>query len=294
MTVIRYPSRVTRHGSRVTHSKMEMGKVDQRIQRPDNSVPTMQASWFKLRVGLWGWPLLLIILWVIVLLSMPFVERAWGEKAFIRSVTLSVLLQSAIVLLMLSRAVGISGTAIVAGKIIILTWAIEAIGVAKGVPFGAYSYTDRLQPQIAGVPVIIPLAWLMMLPPSWAVARSMGAGRSGIRFVILSALAFTAWDLFLDPQMVQWGLWSWERPGTYFGIPLVNFAGWILAAALITSLVRPVILPQRPLLLIYSLTWLTETAGLIIFWNLRGPALSGFVGMGFFVALAYYFVNRNP
>lgn len=243
--------------------------------------------------GVWGWPLLLVILWIIVLLYMPFIERAWGEKAFVHSISLSVLLQSAIVLLMLARAVGIFEAAIIAGKVVILTWTIEAIGIVKGIPFGAYSYTDKLQPQVAGVPVIIPLAWLMMLPPSWSAARIMGAGQSGVRFAVLSALAFAAWDLFLDPQMVQWNLWTWEQPGRYFGIPFVNFAGWILAAAVITWLVRPRVLPQRPLMLIYSLTWLMETAGLMIFWNLRGPALSGFFGMGFFAVLAYYSAARK-
>jgi hypothetical protein len=51
---------------------------------------------------------------------------------------------------------------------------------------------------------LVPLAWLMMLPPAWAVARLV-AGGPGIAFILTAALAFTAWDLFLDPQMVAWG-----------------------------------------------------------------------------------------
>ena len=43
-------------------------------------------------------------------------------------------------------------------------WTAEAIGSKTGFPFGAYHYTDRLQPQLLGVPLLIPLAWLMMLP----------------------------------------------------------------------------------------------------------------------------------
>ena len=36
----------------------------------------------------------------------------------------------------------------------------------------------------------------------------------------LGAAALTAWDLFLDPQMVGEGYWRWAAPGAYRGIPL--------------------------------------------------------------------------
>ena len=231
---------------------------------------------------IWGWPLLLISAWLIVLLYMPFIEETWGKSAFRYSVILSVLIQSGIVLFLMVRAAGIYRSALMAVKTILLTWAIEAIGAATGFPFGSYSYTHRLQPQLLGVPLLIPLAWLMMLPTSWAVARRLSRSKGKLIFIILSALAFTAWDLFLDPQMVKWELWTWSGSGGYFGIPWTNFAGWILAGSLITVVVNPVSLPEHPLVLIYWLTWLMETAGLILFWNLKGPALFGFIGMGVF------------
>ena len=106
-------------------------------------------------------------------------------------------------------------------------------------------------------------------------------------FVAVSALAFTAWDLFLDPQMVHWGLWVWDAPGAYFGIPLINFAGWLLVAALITVFARPPALPAKPLLVIYTLTWLIESVGQVVFWRLYGPAPWGFIAMGVFVWLAW-------
>ena len=230
----------------------------------------------------WGWPLLLISAWLIILLYMPFVEGAWGKSAFRYSVILSVLIQSGIVLFLIIRAAGIYRSTFMAAKVLLLTWAIEAIGAATGFPFGSYSYTDHLQPQLLGVPLLIPFAWLMMLPPSWAVAQRLSRSKGRLLFSALSALAFTVWDLFLDPQMVKWDLWLWSGSGGYFGIPWTNFAGWFLSSLLITAVVRPVSLPERPLVLIYSLTCLMETAGLILFWNLKGPALFGFVGMGIF------------
>jgi uncharacterized membrane protein len=248
---------------------------------------------FPVMERLWGWPALLIALWMLLLLYMPFVEQTWGKGAFHTSISLSVLIQSVIILFLMARAVGIQSMAIMAGKVVLLTWAFEAIGAATDFPFGSYRYTDLLQPQFIGVPLLIPLAWLMMLPPSWAVAQSLNGSCSGIRFVVLSALAFTAWNLFLDPQMVKWNLWIWKSNGFYFGIPLINFVGWFLASALITALVRPNIIPERPLLLVYFLTWIMETAGLIIFWDLHGPALCGFAAMGIFVFPAYHLILKK-
>jgi lycopene beta-cyclase len=157
-----------------------------------------------------------------------------------------------------------------------------------------------LQPQIFGVPLLIPLAWLMMMPPAWAVAQCIVYGTddaatrpySRALFILMTALAFTAWDLFLDPQMVNWGFWVWHDPGVfnYFGIPFVNFMGWLLAAILMTTAVNPPRLPRAhlPLLLaIYGITIFLQTIGVGVFWAMPAAALCGFLAMSacFFPAL---------
>ncbi|MCX6032161.1 MAG: hypothetical protein NT169_23060 [Chloroflexi bacterium] len=58
-------------------------------------------------------------------------------------------------------------------------------------------------------------------------------------------------------------------------------------SGLITALARPPMLPARPMIVIYTLTWLIETVGLVLFWGLYGPALAGFIGMGVFVVVAW-------
>ena len=108
-----------------------------------------------------------------------------------------------------------------------------------------------------------------------------------MKFCLLSSLAFTAWDLFLDPQMVGWGFWAWETPGLYFGIPLSNYLGWIIVSAMITLVANPKDLPVGPLALVYVLTWLLQTIGQGIFWSQPGPAIVGFFGSGLFVFLAW-------
>ena len=52
----------------------------------------------------------------------------------------------------------------------------EAVGLATGVPYGEYEYSDDLGPTLFGVPFLVPLAWLMMAWPSWLRAARLTRG----------------------------------------------------------------------------------------------------------------------
>jgi lycopene beta-cyclase len=268
-----------------------------------------------------------LILWVLTMLSLPLLGWILGEGYLLRGMSVGVLMQSAAVLVILYNAWGLARTLKTFAIVTVLSYLAELLGSSTGVPFGKYHYTDILQPQIAGVPLLIPLAWMMMLPPAWAIAeiilsktinhkgqqghevpqrKTLGfpswdflsarpafSGEGVVKKILLSALAFTAWDLFLDPQMVGWDFWRWEVPGQYFGIPLSNYLGWIIVSALITLAANPKDLPVGPLALVYVLTWLLQTLGQGIFWSQPGPAVVGFIGSGIFVFLAWKNSNRR-
>jgi uncharacterized membrane protein len=130
-----------------------------------------------------------------------------------------------------NRLWGPRRTAGALGAIAVGTGLVERIGTATGVPFGGYAYTGRLRPHIGGVPVIVPLAWFAMAVPAREAAHAALADHSTpARRIIGGAAALTAWDLFLDPQMVGEGYWGWQRRGRYRGIPASNFLGWFLTA----------------------------------------------------------------
>ncbi len=249
-------------------------------------------------------PYLLIVLWALAMISVPILGWTLGPDAVRAGVIAGVVLQAAASVAALVTAWGPLAAARVALLVVPLAWAVEFVGSRTGIPFGQYDYTQALQPQLLGVPLLIPLAWLMMLPPAWAVAEALvGRGRTLARrfaFLALAALAFTAWDLFLDPQMVAWGYWVWERQSGYFGIPWSNYLGWLLSAALISAAVfalnrRLPPLPLRPLLTIYTVTWLLQSVGLALFWRLPGPAGVGFLAMGAFALAAWgRFLRATP
>lgn len=238
-------------------------------------------------------PYALLAAWLVSMIALPIARWTYGDSAIPVGVTVSAVLQAAAVLVILHTAWGARRVATLAAVVIGLAWLVEFMGSQTGVPFGTYHYTERLQPQLFGVPLLIPLAWLMMLPSAWAVAQAVTGNTRGLAFVAISALAFTAWDLFLDPQMVAWGFWVWAQPGEYFGIPLVNFAGWLLASTLMTWLARPAALPLYPLIGIYALTWALESIGQAAFWGLPGSAAFGFVGMGAMLLWALRALRRE-
>ncbi|MGI9198017.1 MAG: carotenoid biosynthesis protein [Candidatus Nanopelagicales bacterium] len=117
-------------------------------------------------------------------------------------------------------------------------WAMEAIGVRTGIPFGPYSYADSLGPLLLGVPVLVMMAWAMMAYPCLLAGRRLSSTRAGV--VVFGAWLLAAWDLFLDPQMVSEGHWTWSSPDPGLpgipGIPLSNYLGWVITALLIMAL----------------------------------------------------------
>jgi uncharacterized membrane protein len=247
------------------------------------------ATWLALMAG-----------WALVLIATPI--GLWTVEAgiFPFLASLGVLAQLGATISALSLEWSSRRILATAAVVFAITWIVEFIGVTSGIPFGRYSYSLALQPQAGGVPALIPLAWFMMLAPAWGVAQAI-LGRQQkllkgwywLLFAAVSGAAFTAWDLYLDPQMVAREMWAWVQPGgvTYFGIPWANYLGWWLTSSLITLIIRPRQLPVIPLLIIYAVTWIFQAIGLGLFWGLPGPALAGFLGMGLFTVLAYFSVR---
>jgi putative membrane protein len=245
------------------------------------ALPSRQKGPLSLRLSRLA--TILIVAWTLSMIAVPIVKWTRGVEAIYPLLSITVLLQAGAVFSILYPALGVRRTAGIAAAIMLFTLAAEAIGARTGFPFGPYHYTERLQPQVGPVPLLIPLAWFMMVPSAWAVAQRFR--RKRWQFIPVSALALVAWDLLLDPQMVHWDLWQWDNPGLYFGIPLTNFAGWFLVGVLLTWLIPAPAqrLPVRPLLLVYTITWFLEAFGLAFFWGMPGPAVAGGLVMGFFV-----------
>ena len=163
-----------------------------------------------------------------------------------------------------------------AGVVVVATFVLELAGSTTGWPFGPYDYTGALVPHLGGVPLVVPLAWFAMAVPAREVAARLA--RPAWARVALGALALTAWDLMLDPQMVGEGYWVWEAGGPWRGIPLSNYAGWLVASASVMVVLDRLLAPPGgglPLLALYAWWGFSEALGFLVFF---GDPLVGVVG----------------
>ena len=119
----------------------------------------------------------------------------------------------------------------------VLGFLAEVIGNRTSFLFGPYAYTDTLQPQLLGVPVVMMCAWVilfayikqMMLPfqfPLWVEA-------------LIASFWMTSIDAVIDPLAAgTLDYWRWQQSGSYYGIPAQNFLGWFLVSLVLFNVVR--------------------------------------------------------
>lgn len=193
------------------------------------------------------------------------------------------------------RVGGARTAAALLGCGVVLGGLAEVVGVHTGRPFGAYTYTGTLGPQVLGVPLVVPLAWTMAAWPAWRVAGLL-AGRPGgrgrvVRWVA-GSWALASWDLFLDPQMVAGGHWRWlhptpSLPGVH-GIPVSNSLGWLGVSAVVVgalelllgSRLRPGGSPGPVIGILAGWTWVGGIVANAAFFDRPGVAVVGGLAMG--------------
>jgi putative membrane protein len=137
------------------------------------------------------------------------------------------------------RCEGCSRMGLFFGVSAVVSYVCEEIGVRTGLIYGPYHYSDLLGYKLGHVPVLIPLAWFMMIYPSWVTARALVRGidtrrlAGTVALALVAAMVMTAWDTAMDPPMAAAGNWVWEKGGPYFGVPLRNYFGWLLTTFLV-------------------------------------------------------------
>ena len=178
------------------------------------------------------------------------------------------------------------------GTVLILAFIAEVVGTHTGFPFGTYSYSNRLGPVVLSVPLLIPLAWFMMMYPCLLIAQSLSAAKW--KQVGIASWLMASWDLFLDPQMVNEGYWVWFTTSGQETtvIPWTNFVGWFIVSALVFTAVLAVLPkniaptePQSDWVPRISVMWVwlgSFTANIFTFapfLNQPRVAISGLIGM---------------
>jgi putative membrane protein len=180
-------------------------------------------------------------------------------------------------------------------------YAIETVGVVTGLPYGPFYYGDALGQKALGlVPYLLPVSYAPLVIGAVAAAwkESLGLNYNSsvlnsrlllILLILRSAALLVLMDGVLDPGAAFLGFWVWLGGGAYYGVPLSNYAGWLLsgalAAALLLSVGRWRTAPP-PGLLDGAVLALSFWTGVAAFSGLIVPALLG-------AALLAYLLHRR-
>lgn len=120
----------------------------------------------------------------------------------------------------------------------------EVVGVLYSVPFGPYHYNPVTFLVLGLVPTNVLMYWFVITYTARSITNFMvkTTGKSKntiVALALIDGLIATAWDLIMDPIMVNIiHFWTWEEGGIFFGVPISNFLGWILVAFLICLVYR--------------------------------------------------------
>ena len=236
---------------------------------------------------------------VIAMIATPLFPQAGNERLFLAHIVVVALCASTVSAAM--AGVGAFRASVASLAVAAFTFVVELIGHTTGYPFGEYDYESRLWPQIAGVPVIVPLAWVAITWCGWAVGNRITTNLP-VKIAV-TAWSITAWDLFLDPQMVGEGYWTWQPADpSYRGIPLTNFLGWFATGVVVASIVAVVTwrhversrLGSSLLVVTYSVLWVLSTIGFAFFFDDTFVAVVGGIGMGVPALVSWRPRRREP
>jgi len=146
---------------------------------------------------------------------------------------------------------------------VVITFVMENIGATTGFPFGHYHFEVGADlPHIGVIPIIVGPLWFGMGYFSWQVAAILvGApARPSRKFdrvalPLVAAFVMTQWDVVMEPAEATIAkAWIWHDGGAHFGVPLSNYAGWLLTSWLFYQAFA-IYLGRRPALPVPPAAW---------------------------------------
>jgi putative membrane protein len=135
-----------------------------------------------------------------------------------------------------SIAYGWRGALTFAAVLYLVSFVTEALSINTGFPFGYFTHNGENRIRLFDLPIRIPLSYIFFGWLAWSQTRSLfksfGGPTSGwlalIAVPVIAALIMAGYDYPMDPPgaTVMKGF-SYRDPSGQFGVPLVNFLGWI-------------------------------------------------------------------
>ncbi|MFT4311342.1 MAG: carotenoid biosynthesis protein [Candidatus Woesearchaeota archaeon] len=121
-------------------------------------------------------------------------------------------------------------------SISILAYIIETIGILTGFPYTPFEYTELMGYKILGVtPLALPFAFVPLVIGAIYLSQHL---KKTWKKITLAVAILVITDLILDPAAVALNIWIWEINGVFYGVPFLNFIGWIFTGTLAVLIFR--------------------------------------------------------
>lgn len=184
--------------------------------------------------------------------------------------------------------------AVVIVTLAVLAIIIETAAILTGFPYGHFGYSDLLGFKLFGItPWTVAFAWSPLVLGAYAIAAK--SFRSRWMRVLAVGTLLTSCDLVLDPGAVHLGFWRYSGGGGFYGVPLSNFAGWMISGAFAGVVMEILASRMRPLLPA-PVQLVTSTVLILLYWT----CVAAFAGLSVPIAVglimligvgAYWFLN---
>jgi uncharacterized membrane protein len=153
------------------------------------------------------------------------------------------------------RDIGARRTLGFAASTFAVAWTAEFLSTRIGFPFGLYHYTGTTRARelyLSNVPFFDTASFVFLAYAAYCLARLVAGRPSGQRVAAATGVLMMLLDVVIDPLAVRGDRWFLGRifyypaGGLLFGVPLSNFAGWVLVGWLAITVYERVGRGRRP------------------------------------------------
>jgi uncharacterized membrane protein len=146
-----------------------------------------------------------------------------------------------------------------------IAWLSELSSIHNGFPYGHYFYIEHTRGQelwVLGVPFMDSLSYVFLTYASYSLALFIVSPvkrspwmlyvletsemRNSWYTTFLGTLLFVYLDIIIDPIALQGNRWflgqiyGYQEQGVYFGVPISNFAGWLVVGFLMIAALQKI------------------------------------------------------
>ncbi len=220
-----------------------------------------------------------LIAFAVVLFASPLFQRTFPEQADNPVVGAAAVMLLAVPSFIAAwQWLGSKRALLLLASLSLFAFIIETVGLQTGYPYSAFTYGSGLGPLLpGGAPFSLPFAYVpLVLGALWVTWRLRA---KPVLFTCAFASSLLAVDLVLDPGAVVLGLWTYVRGGLYYGVPWLNFVGWLISGALAGGLTLMLLRSQKqspsPLLAVSMLLHFVYWTGVAFWYALSVPFAIG-------------------